>query len=82
MPSLAPHAALTVLLAGTRDVVALNTLRSLSLSQTHSLTLERDWVCVWRGAGGRGDGGGAGWRELRGGGETATNAVCYQDFQE
>ena len=44
--------------------------------------LGRDWVCVCRGAGGRGDGGGAGWRELRGGGETATNAVCYQDFQE
>ena len=42
----------------------------------------RDWVCVWRGAGGRGDGGRAGWRALRGEGETSTNAVCYQDFQE
>jgi hypothetical protein len=30
--------------------------------------LGRDWVCVCRGAGGRGDGGGAGWRALRGGG--------------
>jgi hypothetical protein len=42
--------------------------------------LGRDWVCVWRGAGGHGDGGEAGWHALRG--ETSTNTVCYQDFQE
>ena len=31
--------------------------------------LERDWVCVWRGAGGRGGGDGAGWHALRGRGK-------------
>jgi len=31
--------------------------------------LERDWVCVWRGAGGSGGGDGAGWHALRGRGK-------------
>jgi hypothetical protein len=44
--------------------------------------LGRDWVCVWRGSGGHGDGGEAGWHALRGEGETSTNTVCSQDFQE
>ena len=44
--------------------------------------LERDWVCVWRGAGGRGGGDGAGWHALRGEGETSTNTVRPQDCQE
>ncbi len=38
--------------------------------------LGRGWVCVWRGADGRGGGGGAGWHALRGEGETSTNTVC------
>ena len=38
--------------------------------------LGRGWVCVWRGAGSRGGGGGAGWHALRGEGETSTNTVC------
>ncbi len=42
----------------------------------------RGWVCVWRGAGSRGGGGGAGWYILRGEGETSTYTVCPQDCQE
>jgi hypothetical protein len=40
------------------------------------------WVCVWRGAGNHGGGGGAALHELRGKGETSTNTVCPQDCQE
>jgi len=42
----------------------------------------RGWACVWRGAGGRGDDGGAGWYALRNEEEASTDAVCSQDWQE
>ena len=42
----------------------------------------RCWACVWRGAGGRGDDGGAGWYALRNEEEASTDAVCSQDCQE
>ena len=42
----------------------------------------RGWACVWRGAGGRGDDGGAGWYALRNVKEASTDAVCSQDYQE
>jgi len=41
----------------------------------------RGWACVWRGAGGRGDDGGASWYALRNAEETSTDAVCSQDCQ-
>ena len=40
------------------------------------------WACVWRGAGGRGDDGGASWYALRNAEETSTDAVCSQDCQD
>ena len=39
----------------------------------------RGWACVWRGAGGRGAGGGADWYALRNEEEASTDAVCSQD---
>ena len=42
----------------------------------------RGWACVWRGAGGRGDGGGAGWYALQDAEEASTDAVCSQNCQE
>ena len=42
----------------------------------------RGWACVWRGAGGRGHDGGAGWYALRNVKEASTDAVCSQDYQE
>jgi hypothetical protein len=42
----------------------------------------RGWACVWRGAGGRGDDGGADWYALRNVKEASTDAVCSQDYQE
>jgi uncharacterized protein YhaN len=39
-------------------------------------------ACVWCGAGGRGDDGGAGWYALRNEEEASTDAVCSQDCQE
>ena len=42
----------------------------------------RGWACVWRGAGGRGDDGGAGWYALRNEEEASTDAVCSQDCPE
>ena len=42
----------------------------------------RCWACVWRGAGGRGDDGGAGWYALRNEEEASTDAMCSQDYQE
>jgi hypothetical protein len=42
----------------------------------------RSWACVWRGAGGRGDDGGAGWYALRNEEEASTDALCSQDCQE
>ncbi len=43
--------------------------------------LGRDWVCVWRGAGGRGDGGGAGWRALRGRGKLRLMRCVTRTFR-
>ena len=42
----------------------------------------RGWACVWRGAGGRGDDGGASWYALRNAEEASTDAVCSQDCQD
>ena len=42
----------------------------------------RGWACVWRGAGGRGEDGGAGWYALRNEEEASTDAVCSQDCPE
>ena len=42
----------------------------------------RGWACVWRRAGGLGDGGGAGWYALQDAEEASTDAVCSQDYQE
>ena len=42
----------------------------------------RGWACVWRGAGGRGEDGGAGWYALRNEEEPSTDAVCSQDCPE
>ena len=42
----------------------------------------RGWACVWRGAGGRGDCGGAGWYALQDAEEASTDAVCSQNCQE
>ena len=42
----------------------------------------RGWACVWRGAVGRGDGGGADWYALQDAEEASTDAVCSQNCQE
>jgi hypothetical protein len=56
---------------------------ALSVHMLHTrVVFGRCWACVWRGACGRGDDGGAGWYALLNEEEASTDAVCSQDCQE